>query len=208
MGVIVIAGLVIGGVTYFCLRKRRRISEAGSTGHRARPTMGTVIGSGGGGGGRDMSDMNSEALSRPGGLPGVAQDYFGPAPQIGPYSDAHDELSPGTTPGADRGGVPVVPHGPSDIAVPVEIDSGELGRSPQPGSGVPSSPAGEEGAARYQPPPSHRAVEGTFELYGSSPSPSGDGDVFFTPYEPSPGTQVSPYGEGPSPSPGDGQRTG
>ena len=167
--------------------------------------VGAVIGSGGGGG-RDMSDMNSDVLSsRPGGLPGMAQDYFGPEPQIGPYSDAHDQLSPGAERGGG-GGVPVVPDGPWDIAVPVEIDSGVPGPSPQPGSDVPSSPVGEEGAPRFQPPSSHLAVAGTFELYGSSPDPSGDVDR--TPYVSSPGTQGSPYGEVPSPSPGDGRRTG
>lgn len=165
--------------------------------------VGAVIGSSAGGG-RDMSDLNSDALSRPGGLPGVAQDYFGPEPQIGPYSDSHDQLSPGATPGTERGGVPVVPHGPSDIAVPVEIDSGVPLPSPQPGSAVPSSPVGAEGTPRFQPPPSHVAVEGTFELYGSAPDPSGDLDV--TPIVPSPGTQVSPFREVPSPSPGEGRR--
>lgn len=207
VGVIVVAGLVIGGVTYFCLRKRRRRSEMGSGSVRPAVVPGAVIGSGGGGGGRDMSDLNSDVYSRPGGLPGVAQDYFGPEPQMGPYSDApHDELSPGTTPGVgERGGVPVVPHGPGDIAVPVEIDSGVPGPgsspSPQPGSAVPSSPVGE-GTPRFLTPSSHVAVAGTFELYGSSPDVDGS-----SPYVPSPGTQGgSPFGEGPSPSPGEGRR--
>jgi hypothetical protein len=53
---------------------------------------------------------------------GLVQDYFGPAPAVGPYSETHN-TSPMTTPGVDRGGVPLQPHGPGDIAVPVEIDS-------------------------------------------------------------------------------------
>ncbi|EAQ92337.1 hypothetical protein CHGG_00572 [Chaetomium globosum CBS 148.51] len=63
----------------------------------------------------------SDAMSRSG-RGGLAQDYFGPAPAVGPYSETHN-TSPMTTPGLDRGGVPLQPHGPGDIAVPVEIDS-------------------------------------------------------------------------------------
>ncbi|KAM7195434.1 hypothetical protein V8F20_007493 [Naviculisporaceae sp. PSN 640] len=188
VGVIVIAGLIVGGLTYLCLRqRRRRQSEAASSSANPRPrnVVGALIG---GGGGRAMTDLNSDSVSRPGGgLPGVAQDYFGPEAQIGPYSDAHhDQLSPGTTPGAgERGGVPILPHGPGDIAAPVEIDSRAPQASPQPAS------------------TGHVAVEGTFELYGSDPDPPPEN---LSPYVPSPSVAesgVSPGGRSlPSPSPG------
>lgn len=65
---------------------------------------------------------------------GAAQDYFGPAPAVGPYSETHS-TSAVTTPGLDRGGVPLQPHEPGDIAVPVEIDS-RLSETPKPAEAV------------------------------------------------------------------------
>lgn len=217
VGVIVVAGLAIGAATYLCLRRRRRRSEAASSSVNPRPrnVIGALIG---GGGGRDMTDLNSDSVSRPGGggggvgLPGVAQDYFGPDAQIGPYSDAQQDshFSPGTTPGATDRGVPVMPHGPGDIAAPVEIDSRSPQPSPQPASTVLASPESEvthssynnlsNSGPRFQPPPAHVAVEGTFELYGSYPDPDPDpaevGNL--TPQVPSPSiaeSGVSPPGD-------------
>ncbi|KAJ4306122.1 hypothetical protein N0V88_000918 [Collariella sp. IMI 366227] len=70
----------------------------------------------------EMSDENSDVVTGSGRLAmGQAQDYFGPAPAMGPYSEEESQ-SAVTTPG-DRGGVPLQPHGPGDIAVPVELDS-------------------------------------------------------------------------------------
>jgi hypothetical protein len=65
----------------------------------------------------------SDVLSRSGRGSGLVQDYFGPGPAIGPYSETQDGTSAVTTPGLERGGVPLQPDGPGDIAVPVEIDS-------------------------------------------------------------------------------------
>ncbi|KAG7288553.1 hypothetical protein NEMBOFW57_004906 [Staphylotrichum longicolle] len=142
VGVVVGAGLVMGAATWWCLRRRRAgRGEGGSSSARTRPgagVMGRVVG---------------------GGLGGLAQDYFGPAPAVGPYSDTHT-TSAVTTPGLERGGVPLQPHEPGDIAVPVEIDSRlrEARRVPEGlaitpgGSGSPGDD--EDGHQR-------------FELYGS-----------------------------------------
>ncbi|KAK3325236.1 hypothetical protein B0H66DRAFT_115361 [Apodospora peruviana] len=229
VGVIVIAGLVIGAVTWLCLRKRRirRMSEVGGgpggsgSNRPPRPTgvTGQVIGGGGGGGisgggRRDMSDLNSE---RGGPLPGVVQDYFGPEPQLGPYSDegpSHEQQQYGQHGGPQQsvvtppaggdpevvGGVPLLPHGPGDITAPVEIDGSRIHARPQ-GEAQPQHPvAGMSGsAAGFRPPQSHVSVDGRFELYGSDPS-----EDLVTSYVPSPDTtaQSPPLEEGPGPSPG------
>jgi hypothetical protein len=134
------------------------MSEAeGSSSARPRPTgvIGRVVG---GSGGREMSDANSDVMSGSGRLAGLAQDYFGPAPGLGPYSDTHS-TSAVTTPGVDRGGVPLQPHEPGDIAVPVEIDSRlrEGRRAPPAGLDISHRAGG-----------SHDDGDGErFELYGS-----------------------------------------
>ncbi|KAK3309125.1 uncharacterized protein B0T15DRAFT_500837 [Chaetomium strumarium] len=150
VGVVVGFGLLVGAATWVCLVRRRRerseegvghgdgVGEESSRATRPRGVVGRVLGGSTsasgigarGGGGREMSEANSDVLSSSpsaaggGGrrLDGLAQDYFGPAPAVGPYSETHS-TSGLTTPGVDRGGVPVQPHEPGDIAVPVEIDS-------------------------------------------------------------------------------------
>ncbi|KAK4241632.1 hypothetical protein C8A03DRAFT_12129 [Achaetomium macrosporum] len=141
VGVVVGFGLLVGVATWVCLRRRKDRSERGhehggggdgsSRPSRPRGVIGRVVGGSasgvGGGGGREMSEGNSDMMSSSpsaggGRLGGLAQDYFGPAPAMGPYSEMHSTSGP-TTPGLDRGGVPVQPHEPGDIAVPVEIDS-------------------------------------------------------------------------------------
>ncbi|KAH6845003.1 hypothetical protein B0I37DRAFT_446953 [Chaetomium sp. MPI-CAGE-AT-0009] len=161
-----------GTVWWWCVRRRRQrraaevgevvegVDEGGSS-VRPRPTgvVGRVVGGSATGGGREreMSDATSDWMSRSG-RGGLAQDYFGPDPAVGPYSETHN-TSPVTTPGLDRGGVPLQPHEPGDIAVPVEIDSRmrEEGRTPV---GLAITP----GANR-----SHDSDDGQerYELYGS-----------------------------------------
>jgi hypothetical protein len=118
-----------------------------------------------------MSDVNSDVLSSSPsagvgggggrGLGGLAQDYFGPAPAVGPYSEPTHSTSGLTTPGVDRGGVPVQPHEPGDIAVPVEIDSRlrETGRRAPAGLAIASPVSGshEENDTEIE----------RYELYGS-----------------------------------------
>jgi hypothetical protein len=118
-------------------RKRARGVEGGVVGGggvegpgSARTGPSGVVGRVVGGTNRDMSDQNSDVMSRSGRMGGAAQDYFGPAPAVGPYSDAYS-TSAVTTPGLDRGGVPLQPHEPGDIAVPVEIDS-RVSETPKP----------------------------------------------------------------------------
>ena len=142
VGVVVGVGALVGaGVWWWCVRRRRRRQAAadqggvgdggdgmgdGASSVRPRPAgvVGRVVGgsaTGRSGREREMSDAPSDVMSRSG-RGGLAQDYFGQAPAVGPYSETHN-TSPITTPGADRGGVPLQPHGPGDIAAPVEIDS-------------------------------------------------------------------------------------
>ncbi|KAK4104303.1 hypothetical protein N658DRAFT_444292 [Parathielavia hyrcaniae] len=164
VGVVVACGLVIGAVTWWCLRRRRRRMGMGegegysSSGSRSRPAgvVGLVVG---GSGGREMSDANSDVVSGSGGrLAGLTHDYFGPAPGMGPYSEGASAV---TTPGMERGGVPLQPNEPGDIAVPVEIDSrlqDATRRTPPAGLPIPPPRAAEshveDGQERY-------------ELYGS-----------------------------------------
>lgn len=173
VGVVVGFGLVIGALTWWCLqsRRRRRASEAGgataSTSRRSGPSriIGTIIG-GGGRGQQPMSEVTSDVQSRQGGT----QDYFGPEAAVGPYSDAQLP-SAGTRPGVDRDrGVPLQPHGPGDIAVPVEIDSRMMTEQDQRGVAPTASPATTHyNSVTGQPAGHQEEVGGRFELYGSGP---------------------------------------
>ncbi|KAK4151426.1 hypothetical protein C8A00DRAFT_17153 [Chaetomidium leptoderma] len=179
VGVVVGCGLLIGAVTWWCLRRRRaerrrtgRASEGGggedrggedrggggdSSFGRSAGVVGRVVG-----GGAEMSDGNtSDMMSRTTGgrRRGLTQDYFGPAPAVGPYSETH-ATSAATTPGLDRGGVPLQPHEPGDIAVPVEIDSMLREERKAPPVGLAITPAASTS-------PVGNAGEARFELYGS-----------------------------------------
>ncbi|KAK0635558.1 hypothetical protein B0T17DRAFT_503079 [Bombardia bombarda] len=175
VGVIVICGLIIGAVTWWCIRKRKGRSVAPSSSYRPRPTVGAVVG-----GGREMSEATSDVVSRGGPLPGMVHDYFGPEAAFGPYSETQIP-SNGTTPGGDRDrGVPIRPHDPSDIAVPVEIDSRV--KTDQPEQAPPEQQQTSNGTVTtvFPSPQSEHDVEGRFELYGWSPSDE------LSPYVPSP----------------------
>jgi hypothetical protein len=119
--------------------------------------------------------MSMSRSGRGGGGGGYAQDYFGPAPAVGPYSEETYTTSAVTTPGLDRGGVPLQPHEPGDIAVPVEIDS-RLREA----RGAPAGLAITPGTSGPQ---ESEDAQGRFELYGSEvgqisptlPSPYGGG---------------------------------
>lgn len=119
-----------------------------------------------------MSDEASDAVSgrRPRGL---TQDYFGPAPAIGPYSEGHS-TSAAVTPG-ERGGVPLQPHGPGDIAVPVEIDSHVGSPRTEWGPATPLSTPALGGGSRA----SDTRYAERYELYGSEAGQ-------LSPYLPSP----------------------
>lgn len=163
-GVAVGASLLIGGLAWFCLRRRRSRSQTASS--RRRSGGGRYVE--GGEAGRPMTEATSDVTpSRPERLPGLAADYFGPAAVPGPFTVASN---PASSPGhlsQDRA-VPTDPHVPDDIAVPVEIDSNErMVRD----DGTLDSNLHTPSVVHQAPTP--ETVDGRFELYGSAiPSPS------------------------------------
>ncbi|KAK7698703.1 hypothetical protein SLS64_012314 [Diaporthe eres] len=150
VGVVIAAALVIGAATWFCIRRRRSGRSTTTGNEMASGINGAGAGTGGRGGGLaaagrfesddgglrpygpssgpHMSEVDGYAASssaRGGGpLPGLANDYFGPAPANGPYTtppEHHYGGGGGPVRGDDRG----TPHGPDDIAAAVEIGSGK-----------------------------------------------------------------------------------
>lgn len=148
VGVVIAAALVIGAATWFCIR-RRRSGRSTTTGNEMASG---INGAGGGPGGRGglaaagrfesddgglrpygpssgphMSEVDGYAASssaRGGPLPGLTNDYFGPAAASGPYTtppEHHYGGGGGPVRGDDHG----TPHGPDDIAAAVEIGSGK-----------------------------------------------------------------------------------
>ncbi|KAG8677172.1 hypothetical protein FPOAC2_03291 [Fusarium poae] len=158
VGVVVGASLIIGGLTWMCLRKRRRQRSASGPSaprHVSDPP-------------RDgMTDISgSHARSGP------TQDYFGPDPAAGPYTE--QASSRVTSPGRDAA-VPMHAQSPGDIAAPVEIDStrreGSDLLSPM------SSPS------LYQTPLSE-TIDGRFELYGNDSAITPDRPLSIVPTPP------------------------
>ncbi|KAH7262040.1 hypothetical protein BKA59DRAFT_505085 [Fusarium tricinctum] len=143
VGVVVGTGIIVAGLAWMCLRKRRQQRTA--TGPSA---SGDVDGSGPP---RDtMTDISGSHART-----GLTRDYFGPDPAAGPYTE--QASSRVTSPGREAA-VPMHAQGPGDIAAPVEIDSttreGSDLLSPM------SSPS------LYQTPLSE-TMNGRFELYGN-----------------------------------------
>jgi hypothetical protein len=186
VGVVVGCGLLIGVLTWWCLRRRREKSEMASDPQGPRPTgvIGAVLGSG-----RVTGDDASEMVSHGAPVPGIARDYFGPDPAAGPYTDfQHSGVS---TP---RMGVPLRPDGPGDIAAPVEIDSGTPELKTQGTSEVSFA-----GGTPVPPPPAGETTEQRFELYGSEYlDPNANVSSPVTPVVPSPlSGQSPPHGRSP-----------
>jgi len=160
VGVVVGASIIIGGLTWMCLRKRKR----------QRSTIGPSASGDGDGNGppRDgMTDISgSHARS------GLTQDYFGPDPATGPYTEPASSRV--TSPGRDAA-VPMHAQSPGDIAAPVEIDSttrdGSDMLSPM------SSPS------LYQTPLSD-TINGRFELYGNDSAITPDRPLSIVPTPP------------------------
>ncbi|KAK6067464.1 hypothetical protein SCUP234_11587 [Seiridium cupressi] len=117
-GVAVGAAIVIGLLTWFCIRRRREARTAGDRTRSRGPTPGlegTIVGGG------EMSDISRPSRSRRVHHTGLVYQYLGPNAVHGPYTqqeDVHD-----STPGARDRGVPSKPQGPGDILAPVEIGS-------------------------------------------------------------------------------------
>ncbi len=180
VGVVFAAGLIIGVVTWMCLRRRPLRSEA-ATSRRSAPIVG--------GGRRAMTETTSDVASRAGPLRGVAQDYFGPNATAGPYTDMAqaEATSVGTSPGVDRG-VPLEPHGPNDITVPVEIDSraspGKLSPDDARSQGTRSN---RSSVVQAQQVPD--TIDGRFELYGDDLLPGAPSPNVETPSVPTPAAE-------------------
>lgn len=218
VAVVVGSGIIVGAATWFCLRryKRRRRARSGVSGggggggagsDGAGTVTGMVLGTGeptGSSVGRrrredgslalgvgrgEMSESHSDIVSHGGRLRGLTQDYFGPDAVAGPYTEtSYYDTTPAT---ADRA-VPTAPHGPDDIAAPVEIDS----RTRYPVDR--STSVGTTATNVTRPPPVVETIEGRVELSAPEPLPS-SGAV--SPYiiTPSPGVESAAPTEGQEP---------
>lgn len=115
-----------------------------------------------------MTEVTSDGTpSRPERLPGLAADYFGPAAVPGPFTVASNTASSPGHLSQDRA-VPTDPHGPDDIAVPVEIDSNEKVVADE---GTLNSNLRTPSIVHWTLTP--ETMDNRFELYGSAvPSPS------------------------------------
>ncbi|KAK7908201.1 hypothetical protein PG985_015504 [Apiospora marii] len=138
VGVALGAAVIIGIVTWFCLRHRRAAAASrrntpypSQHGYHSVDQGGPQAGLGpaGGAGATDvMSDISGPSRAGPH-RTGLVYEYFGPAAVAGPYTQQDGE-----TPHTPRGmwdrfapsapvrrAVPVQPEGPGDIAPPVEL---------------------------------------------------------------------------------------
>ncbi len=98
------ACLVIAGLLFFCMRRRKAARDAQGSSEQSQSLSG--------GQGQALSQTSRVARRQNGA--GVV-DYFGPAATAGPYTD-HE--TPGSSP---YRAVPMSPDGPSDIVGVVEI---------------------------------------------------------------------------------------
>ncbi|KAK6864329.1 hypothetical protein PG995_000857 [Apiospora arundinis] len=148
VGVAVVAAVIIGFVTWFCLRQRRRARSSAYRSQQHRNHQYQSVGQAGGGaaglgiGGTTevMSEVSAPSRTGPH-RTGLVYEYFGPDAVAGPYTQQEDEFSPTTRethggmwdwfarraaapapPSAPRA-VPVQPQNPGDIAAPVELGS-------------------------------------------------------------------------------------
>jgi hypothetical protein len=186
-GVAIGACLIIGVLTYFCIRRRRaeQSRRASSVGERTARGPVSAFSPGASGAVPQMSENASDLASRGGGPRGLTTDYFGPAAVEGPFTETARDASRGTTPNIDRG-VPLDPQHPDHIQAPVEIDSRAAGRAASWTTSHQRSPLSQEQASEQNLVPSPEqsetqstpfftpATQGRFELYGSgmaSPSP-------------------------------------
>lgn len=169
VGAVVGAALIIGIFTWLCIYspRRRRPSGTGSRGSGGRQVENAV----------GMSEATPASPPRQGGAGlGLTQDYFGPDPGVGPYTETPDQREmhgSSVSPGHYRA-VPSRPDQPGDITAPVEMDSesryGDGRFSP---TSNPSSHA--------SPPPV--TIPGRFELYGElePPAPPRSPSILETP---------------------------
>lgn len=138
VGAAAAGSLLIGAVAWLCVSKRRQRRRSLALAPRGRPVEM----------GGDMAETTVSPRPRAG--RGLTEDYFGPDPVSGPYTDtAAHSTATGASPGPRRA-VPSQPNGPGDIAAPVEMDSSTAKGS----------------VCERQPTPPPETVDGRFELYG------------------------------------------
>lgn len=194
IGVVLISGMLLGVLTWFCLRRRRLRSDIppftesrldpGSPHSPAynsplispirrprRTGLGALLSPGSR---PEMTESNSDTVSHGGRLRGLTADYFGPNAVAGPFTETTTVDAPqgiAESPGgrnANRA-VPMSPQSPDDITAPVEIDSRKRTIS--------------------------ETVDGRHELPGWAPRYPGGPDVI-SPYTPSPVTGTVPLTPG------------
>lgn len=170
VGSVVGAGIIIGGLTWLCLRRRRGRRQT------LQPSEGSHVQQQQHQDHTAMTDITAASSQRPGGGTGPTRDYFGPDPVAGPYTTEVTDQSPASSPGHHRA-VPSRPQQPGDIAAAVEMGSDD-GRM---------SPASASQPNYFTAAVPIHAVEGTFELY----SPQSDHPPPFSPSNAPP----SPEGE-------------
>ncbi|KAF4958558.1 hypothetical protein FSARC_10992 [Fusarium sarcochroum] len=161
VGVVVGASIIVGGLTWLFLKRRRQQSAAGPSGSGEGDGDGSVPAR------ETMTEVSGTNARR-----GLTQDYFGPDPAAGPYTE--QVSSRVTSPGRESA-VPMHAQSPGDIAAPVEIDStareGSDLLSPM------SSPS------LYQTPLSE-TINGRFELYGNETPVTPDRPLSIVPTPP------------------------
>lgn len=177
VGSVVGAGIIIGALTWLCLRKRRdrrqtiQPSELSNVQYDRQDQTA-------------MTDITAASSRRQQGT-APTRDYFGPNAVAGPYTTDAVERSPGSSPGPDRA-VPSRPQQPGDIAHAVEMDSNA---SPDDGRMSPASASQPNYFTAAVP---IHAVEGTFELY----SPQSEHAPPFSPIAPSSPGESEPRRDG------------
>lgn len=173
VGVVLGAAVIIGVITWMCIRKRRygtasfrsnrtqTMSQADTGRHPDPNSIPLIIGGVGGGG------AQHNATDAGGGV-GPTVDYFGPDAVVGPYTDTDvgSLQTRRTTPGVDRG-VPLDPMSPSHIVAPVELDPyGSNASAISPGSR--QSYLDARSQMHFSTPPIAESAENRYELYGST----------------------------------------
>ncbi|KAH6652861.1 hypothetical protein BKA67DRAFT_302679 [Truncatella angustata] len=198
-GVAIGAAIVIGALTWFCIRRRRdeRERTAGERTRTVTPGPDSTLGGGHAGGG--MSEISGPSGRQRVHRNGTAYEYLGPNAVSGPYTQRDDDNTHShTTPDLrDRGGVLVSgPQDPSDIRHPVEMDSSST-KPAAVARGASTKSAATRRSEAVPPPGGEEGV--LYELEGSlfpEPSPMSPDDLpsaqsqtpgssqFFTPASP------------------------
>lgn len=177
VGVAVGAAILIGIVTWFCLRHRRKATARRSSGYPSQGVYQSVdqagqqAGPAGAGAGATdvMSDISGPSWAGPH-RTGLVYEYFGPAAVAGPYTqqdgetphmprDVWDPFAPSAP---TRRAVPVQPDHPGDIAPPVELGDDTHPKASKVQAAKPT-PEPTAAAAATSP---EQQVE-VFELWGS-----------------------------------------